>query len=623
VCGITGALDLNGHGALDRAGIERMTETLVHRGPDDSGIYLNNGVGLGFRRLSIIDLDQGNQPHSNEDGSLVSVCNGEIFNYMELKQELQAQGHRFRTDCDVEVLVHIYEEHGANLLHRLNGQFAFAIFDGNQQRLLLARDQMGVLPLFYTVTDGTLVFGSEIKAILAHSSVHRAVDLTGLDQVLSLPGLVSPRTMFRDIHSLKPGHFLVADHGQVQVHEYWDLVFPEQDSLDSSCSEPELVDQLDQQLRRSVRQRLNADVPVGFYLSGGLDSSLIAAVINDLLPGDRWHSFSIGFNQTDIDERRYQRLVSEMVSSDHHELVFDWPDISTRLQNAIYHTECPLRESYDTCSLALSEMVRQHGIKVILTGEGSDEMFGGYVGYRFDAVRQQQEQASPGPELFLEQEIRERLWGDPNLIYERDFYRYRETRAAIYASELADQLDQFCCESSELVDRAKIRGRHPVHKRSYLDFKLRLADHLLSDHGDRVALANAVEARYPFLDIELIELAKTIPVELLLRGSVEKYIVRKVAERYLPEAIVNREKFGFVAPGSPYLLRQNLEWLNDLLSYDKLKREGYLNPDTVARLIKIYTGDGFSVNQTFDIDLLMIIITFEIFLETFAMPNRS
>jgi asparagine synthase (glutamine-hydrolysing) len=623
VCGITGALDLNGHGSLDRASLERMTESIIHRGPDDSGIYLKNGIGLGFRRLSIIDLAQGNQPHSNEDGSLISICNGEIFNYQELKQELQARDHRFRTDCDVEVLVHLYEEHGADLLNRLNGQFALAIYDVYEQRLLLARDQMGVLPLFYTVADGTLVFGSEIKAILEHPSVDRAVDLTGFDQVLSLPGLVSPRTMFSNIHSLKPGHFLVAGHGEVRVHEYWDLVFPEQGSQDSSRSEPELVDQLDQQLRRSVRQRLNADVPVGFYLSGGLDSSLIAAVINDLLPGDRWHSFSIGFNQADIDERKYQQLVSEMVSSDHHELVFDWPDILTRLQTAIYHTECPVRESYDTCSLALSELVREHGIKVILTGEGSDEMFGGYVGYRFDAVRQQQEQAAPAPEVFLEQEIRERLWGDANLIYERDFFRYRETRAAVYASELADQLDQFCCESSELVDRDKIRGRHPVHKRSYLDFKLRLADHLLSDHGDRVALANAVEARYPFLDIELIELAKTIPVELLLRGSVEKYIVRKVAERYLPDAIVNREKFGFVAPGSPYLLKQNLEWLNDLLSYDKLKREGYLNPDTVTRLIKIYTGDGFSVNQTFDIDLLMIIITFEIFLETFAMPNRS
>jgi len=316
-------------------------------------------------------------------------------------------------------------------------------------------------------------------------------------------------------------------------------------------------------------------------------------------------------------------MVAKQTASIHHEILFDWPDIIRRIKTAVYHAESPLKESYNTCSLALSELVRGQGLKVILTGEGSDELFGGYVGYRFDLLQRDAADAFEDIQTQIEQEIRERLWGDRRFIYERNFFDFRETREALYAPMLTEMFDDFCSEGRPLVDVSKLDGRHPVHKRSYADFKLRLSDHLLSDHGDRVSLANSVEARYPFLDKDLIEFARTVPVELLLKDAVEKYIVKKAAQPYLPEAVIRRQKFGFVAPGSPYLLKQEVEWLNDLLSYEKIKREGYFNPETITRLSRIYRQENFTLNQTFENDLLMTVITFEMFLELFDMPDFS
>jgi asparagine synthase (glutamine-hydrolysing) len=625
MCGIAGIVDLKARPGVQKEVLQAMADTLIHRGPDDSGFHVEETWGLAFRRLSIIDLTTGNQPHYNEDRTLVSVCNGEIYNYRELKQALVAKGHRFRTNCDVEILVHLYEEYGAadisTGLNRLNGQFSLAIYDKKDQSLLLARDPVGITPLFYTEVDGSFIFASEIKAILKHPSVRRAVDPAGLDQVFTFPGIVSPTTMFRGIQSLKPGHYVLVRKGKVEIREYWDLVYPREEERGESQPESFYVERLNELLRQAVRYRLNADVPVGFYLSGGLDSSLIASIINDVYPGEKWHSFSIGFHQADIDERKYQRMVASRVNSLHHEILFDWPDILNRIKTAVYHAESPLKESYDTCSLALSEMVRNQGMKVILTGEGSDELFGGYVGYRFDMLHRDGADELDDVETQIEKEIRRRLWGDSRFLYERNFFEFRETREAIYSTALGSMLDDFCAEGRPLVDVSKMNGRHPLHKRSYVDFKLRLSDHLLSDHGDRVSLANSVEARYPFLDKEVIEFARTLPVEFLLKDAAEKYIVRKTAGRYLPGAVVNRQKFGFVAPGSPYLLKQDVQWVKDLLSYDKIRREGYFNPDTIERLKKTYLDDRFTVNQTFDNDLLMTVITFEIFLDLFDMPD--
>jgi asparagine synthase (glutamine-hydrolysing) len=620
MCGIVGIYHLAGEITPSQAILKKMADTIVYRGPDDEGYHIDKGVGLGFRRLSIIDLGGGHQPISNEDGSITLICNGEIYNYKALRQCLQAERHVFKTQCDIEVLVHLYEKQGENLFKNLNGQFAFALFDQKRQRLLLGRDHVGIAPLFYTVVDNTLIFGSEIKAILQHPAVKRDVDLTGLDQMLTFPGLISPRTMFKNIHALKPGHYLVAEKGRVSVHEYWDLSYPSSDDINYQLRETDALEMLDEQLRNAVNYRLNADVPVGFYLSGGLDSSLIASLIHTLSPGEHRHSFSIGFAQQEIDERRYQRMMVAQVQSQHHETIFDWQAISERLPAIIYHAESPLKESYNTCSLALSQLVHEHDIRVVLTGEGADELFAGYVGYRFDQQRQTEAEATDLDDL-LAQELQEKLWGDGQFFYEKNYHAFKDTKTALYSQHLVEQFDTIDCTQHPLVDKSKLQGRHPLHKRSYLDFKFRLSDHLLADHGDRVAYANSVEARYPFLDVNVIAAAQKLPPNLLLNGMLEKYILKQLSARYLPEAVIKREKFSFVAPGSPYLLQQNVPWINDLLSYQRIKQDGYFNPDTVERLKKIYGAPGFTLSQTFDDDLLMLVLTFNIFLDTFALPR--
>jgi len=622
MCGICGFSGFGDDRSSLRRVLESMTATLTHRGPDSAGFYLKDRVGLGFRRLSLIDLTGGNQPLFNEDNSLVLICNGEIFNYRELRVDLTKKGHRFRTNTDVEVLLHLYEEHGTEFFDKLNGQFAFALYDERQDQLLLARDHFGINPLYYALVDDNFVFGSEIKALLAHPLVRREVDLTGLDQILTLPGLVSPRTMFKGIHSLPSGHYLIVKHGKVEMHEFWDLNYPEEDQVSYEWSEKEYIDRLHELFANSVKLRLNADVPVGFYLSGGLDSSLIAGVIHQLYPDSGRHSFSIDFHDRSFSEGEYQRLMARQVGSVHHETRFDWSQIEGRLARVIYHCECPLKETYNTASIALSEAARGAGISAILTGEGADELFAGYVGYRFDRFRQNNHREY-NLKTILENELRLKLWGDELLFYEKEYLAYDETKLALYSEAVAESFKEFNFCNFGLVNKQRITGRHYIHQRSYLDFKLRMADHLLSDHGDKMALASSVEARYPFLDLPLVEFAQSMPPGLKLNEFTEKYALRRIAERVLPKTIAEREKYAFVAPGSPHLLNQSIDWIEDLLSFDRIKREGYFNPVAVENLKKHYREPGFKLDIPFETDLLIIVLTFGIFLETFNLPHLN
>ncbi|MES1241995.1 MAG: asparagine synthase (glutamine-hydrolyzing) [Acidobacteriota bacterium] len=620
MCGFVGYLDLRGERDVDREALARMTGRLVHRGPDSDGYFFGNAAALGFRRLSIIDLETGDQPLYNEDRSVVVVCNGEIYNYRELRSELVSKGHRFVSRSDVEVLVHLYEESGPGLLDRLNGQFAFAVYDSRQRELLLARDPFGINPLYYTVVDGILLFGSEIKALLEHPGVPRQVDLTGLDQVLSFPGVVSPRTMFKGIQSLPPGHYLRAARGTVEVREYWDLVYPEIGEPADGRPESYYKDRLAEILSRSVEYRLQADVPAGCYLSGGMDSSLVAALIERVSPGVPRHSFSVAFADGEISEVRYQKIMTERLSNQHHEIFFDWSAIAERLPEMVYHCECPVKETFNTCALALSEAARRAGVPVILAGQGADELFAGYMGYRFDRLGLRNGERD-GLDDLLEAELREQLWGDADIFYEMDYHAFRETKLAFYSPAVAESLGEFDCYNFDLVNRERLRNRDYIHQRSYLDFKLRLADHLLSDHGDKMLLAHSIEGRYPFLDVELVDFARQIPPQLKLKGFDEKYILKQVALDLVPRQIVEREKFGFRAPGSPYLLQQGIEWVRDLLSRDRVERQGYFNADVVERLKSRYSQPGFTLNPHLDVDLLMIVLTFNLLLDRFGLPD--
>jgi asparagine synthase (glutamine-hydrolysing) len=595
----------------------------VHRGPDSDGYEIVGSLGFAFRRLSIIDLTGGAQPIYNEDRSVVMICNGEIFNYQELKSFLEAKGHIFKTKTDVEVLVHLYEEKGPEMLNTLNGQFAFAIYDLRNKQLFLARDHFGILPLYYTVVDDVLIFASEIKAILRHPLTRRSVDLTGLDQVLSFPGLVSPRTVFKEIHGLKSGHYILAGIDGLKIVEYWELDYPRIGDVSYDRPDKYYVERLRELFARAVRYRLHADVPVGFYLSGGLDSSLMAAMIKaESDPEQTRHSFSILFTDKEINEAKYQRMMAWHVGSEHHEILFDWNEIAARLPDMIYHCECPVKETFNTCSMALSEAARRHGVPVVLTGEGADELFAGYVGYRFDQLNLRGNKPY-NLETILEDELREKLWGDKDLFYEVDQYPLRELKAALYSPGVNELFEDFECLNHDLINKERLRGRHLVHQRSYLDFKLRLSDHLLSEHGDRMALANSVEGRYPFLDIDLVEFSREIPPHLKINQYTEKYILKKIAEDLVPPQIIQREKFGFRAPGTPYLLQQNIEWINDLLSYERIKRQGYFNPVMTERLKKQYSQPGFRLHPHLESDLLMVVLAFGLLLDLFDLPSLN
>ena len=622
MCGIAGFISIDDKRPADRNIVMRMADTLTHRGPDSAGYFVDGHAALGFRRLSIIDLETGNQPIYNEDGSIVVICNGEIFNYGELRRTLERQGHSFRTKSDVEVLVHLYEEKGVEFLNDLNGQFAFAIYDRKNQTMFLARDQLGINPLYYTIVKGALVFASEVKAILAHPLVPREVDLTGLDQILSFPGLVSPRTMFKGVQSLKTGHYVVVDTKGVRVKEYWDLNYPEIDTPHHEQSQAYYEDRLRECFERSVAYRLQADVPVGFYLSGGLDSSMIAAMIKRVSPNTTRHSFSVGFTDKELSEVKHQRLMAETVGSVHHELIFDETDITERLERMIYHCECPVKETFNVCSMALSQAARDSGVSVVLTGQGADELFAGYMGYRFDGAGLRGDR-NYDLEAALEDEIRERLWGDPNLFYETDQYAFKEVKTALYSEPVNRSYDEFDCLNFPLVNKDKLRNRHPVHQRSYLDFKLRLADHLLIEHGDRMAMANSVEARHPFLDLDFVEFAQTIPPGLKLNNLTEKYILKRAARDLVPRSILEKEKFGFRAPAGTFLSKASSEVIGDLLSFERIKQQGYFNPDAVERIKSKYAQEGFKLNAHTEVDLLMVVLTFGLFLEIFKMPSLN
>ena len=617
MCGIFGFVKYNDRtSGEDENILHKMSEKLIHRGPDAQNTLLFDNVGFGFTRLSIIGLSNGMQPIYNEDETLVLICNGEIFNYIELKKYLKSKGHSFRTGSDVEVILHLYEEKGTRFLNDLNGQFAFVLFDKRKKLLFCVRDQMGILPFFYTFCNNTFIFGSEIKAILEHPSVSASADVVGLDQVFAFPGLISPRTMFQNIRSLENGHFLlIGDDANITDHEYWDLPMSPDETVLYGKTEAKYLEELEYHFENAVKLRLRSDVPTGLYLSGGLDSALIAMKVDQISNQETKKGFSIDFPDSQISESAYQKIIAKKCHADLYQKTLPYSDISKQLQQAIYYCECPIKETYNIASLHLSRSVKDIDLKVILSGEGADEFFAGYVGYRFDKMRGQSLMKNPASKE--EYDLRTRIWGDGDFIYETNLFESEQLRRNIYSDALRSDFNEINCLNHQIINREKLQGRDLLHKRSYIDYKLRLVDHLISDHGDRMAMANSVEVRYPFLDKDLVEFSTRVPSDLKLNEFTEKYILRKMGEKSVPKEILDREKFGWVAPGSPYLLQNNIEYINDILSYETIKRQGYFNADYIEKLKRQYSKPGFSINAPFETDLLIIVITFGIFLEQF------
>ncbi len=611
MCGICGFMNISSGERPQEAVVQNMLRVIRHRGPDGSRTLMLDGAALGFDRLSFIDLDGGMQPLQNERKTVSMICNGEIFNFQELRDELTAKGHIFATKTDVEVIVHLYEEHGPDFVNRLNGQFAIALYDAELRQMLLIRDHIGICPLFYTFTDGRIIFASEIKAILEYPGVKRRLNLKAVDQLMNFPGIVSPVTFFDGIYSLEGGHMLLVRPGQeVQNREYWDLIYSAEEEEDKG--EAYYAETLRELLRNAISRRLVADVPIGFYISGGLDSSVVACFISKYLLNG-CYSFSAEISSADLDESRFQKMIRDSVGSQHYSVKVAEEEIWASLPSVIYHAEAAVKESYDAAAFLLSKLVSQSPAKAVLTGQGSDEFFCGYVGYALDLFRNMQKGRMSAEEC----EINERLWGDPYFRYERIHPEIRKIHMQLYSKDVRGEIDQFSAFASSPIRVDRVKGLSSQRRRSYIDWKLRLSDHLLGEHGDRMFFSHSVEGRHPFLDREVLDFVTKMPDKYKLNGTNEKYILKKAAAGIVPDEVLKRKKFPFQAPGMSALVKRSggEDFLNDAL----LKKYGIFDVDYVNMLKQMYQKEDFKLMGAYEIDYLLIVMTVTMLCERFSL----
>ncbi len=603
MCGIAGCVAPDGF-EIDADILARMQGMLEHRGPDDRGMYVEAAAGLAHTRLSIIDLDGGAQPMPNEDASLWITFNGEIFNYIELREQLLARGHRFRSVSDTEVILHLFEDAGRDALHQLNGQWAFAIWNPLTRTLVLSRDRLGVRPLFYTVCGKQLLFASEIKALFAHPGVSRDIDPIGLDNIFTFWTTIAPRTIFKDVHELPPGHTLIWHDGRITVEQYWQPSFTPGDAR----GEADARDALRDVLTTATRLRLRSDVPVGAFLSGGLDSSLIAA----LAQRERarpLHTFSVTFDEPEFDEGAYQREVVAALGTIHHELRCGVDDIGRVFPDVVWHAETPLLRTAPAPLYLLSQHAREHGYKVVLTGEGADEVFGGYDIFKEDKVRRFCA-ALPAsrrrallvkrlypylPQLQRQPVAALRAFFDEGRDDPRDpcfshLPRWRATsRAKLFFSDAMRAAISCYDGRADVASRlpADVDSWDPLCRSQYLEMTHLLPGMILSSQGDRVAMAHGVEGRFPFLDREVVGFASGVRPTLKLKALKEKYLLKQLAREVLPESICRRPKQPYRAPGATAIFSAAArDYVDDLLSPTQLRHDGIFDSSAVERLLR-------------------------------------
>lgn len=593
MCGIAGILNLDPSRIAPADVLDRMLESIIHRGPDDNGRLVDGELAMGMRRLSIIALADGKQPIFDESGRYAVVFNGEIYNYIELRRQLISGGHTLKTHSDTEVIVHLYEEYGKDCLEHLRGMFGFAIWDNRKRELFIARDRLGIKPLYYAERAGTLLFGSEIKALLQHPDLSASLDRRALGDYLSLKYVPAPRTLFTGVHVLPPGHYLIACDGKIQIQQYWDLSFQK---TETPKSEGEYLEQLDSLLRESVRLRLRSDVPFGAFLSGGLDSSIIVALMADEL-NEPVKTFSVGFAGAEgKDELPYAKIVADRFGCEHYTLAISSRDFLEHAERVLWHLDQPIADQATVATHMVAGLARQH-VKMVLTGEGGDELFAGYARY-------QGERYSPWtrhcPGL-LGKGIRNAASMLPGL---------RRGKIAINALTIRDEATRFANWFPMFSDDAKASlldewsaeessgARHvfdrylrqcdataPLDRMLYCDTKAWLADYLLL-RGDKLTMANSLEARVPLLDHKLVEFAAQLPTNLKLNGTTHKYLLKKLGSTLLPDSIVHRKKQGFPIPIEQWLRKEARSLVHDALSPDSLQRRGLFNPQVVGSLIR-------------------------------------
>jgi asparagine synthase (glutamine-hydrolysing) len=631
MCGIAGIINFNSFEDKEPL-LRRMLGLIQHRGPDAFGIYVNGVVGLASTRLSIIDLSGGDQPIHNEDKTIWIVYNGEVFNYPELRHDLERSGHRFYTRTDTEVLVHLYEEHGLDFFNKLNGQFGLALWDQRKDALLLGRDRLGIRPLFYCLNGDRLVFGSEVKAIFADSRIPRTIDLQTLSDIFTCWAPLGDLTPFQDIRQLMPGHYAVFSRKGMDIHRYWQVSFSE--SGNGQRPLIDWVEELKSLLYDAAKIRLRADVPVGAYLSGGLDSTYISSLVKRFF-NNKLCTFSVSFSDGRFDETPYQERAVEALQTDHQSIRCTEKDIGEVFPKVIWHTEVPILRTAPAPLFMLSKLVRDNSFKVVLTGEGSDEIFAGYDIFKEDRLRrfwarQPLSRIRPRlfqklyPDIFRQENSRsqaflENFFKKGLLEVDSPLYSHliRWENTAQIKTFFSDELQKQVGKMNPFQDRFisglpyEMGNWDSLSRGQYTEISIFLSNYLLSSQGDRMAMAHAVEGRFPFLDYRVVEFACKLPSRYRLHVLKDKFILREAAQDLIPRELANRPKQPYRAPISRCFLGKNSNpYVEDLLSEGSLSRSGYFHPGRVSRLMeKCRRQEGFLLSERENMALVGIIST--------------
>jgi len=596
MCGICGIFKFAESDPVDRVAIERMTEALAHRGPDDSGYFVKGRVGLGHRRLSIIDLSGGRQPIFNEDRSAAIIFNGEIYNYRALAAVLSSAGHIFKTRSDTETILHAYEEYGDDCVDQLRGMFGFAIWDRGKRRLLLARDRLGVKPIYYYRNARFLAFASEIKSLLEIAAIPREVNPEALDLYLSLRYVPGPQTMFKNIFRLQPGHILVADDGGVRITKYWDIEYPDPEPRSAEY----LLERFRELLEESVRLRLLSEVPLGVFLSGGLDSSAILATMTKIGGGDRVKTFSVGYEASGSEEEKanefeYARLAAGAFASDHHEYRLDAGDFAAFVPDLVRYLDEPLADPSCIPLYFISKLAREH-ITVVLSGEGADEILAGYGIYgRMQALDRIYRASGPLSGLvswIARLTPSERLRHYVRMCGQPLEGRYEGVSRGFSAEGKLRLIgrDRFNRSERRLHEIfggyfKTVEKASPLDRMLYVDAKVWLPDDILVK-ADKMTMANGLELRVPFLDHKLVEFAATLPNASKIHGKGGKTILRKAMRGVLPDAIVDRPKKGFPIPIGSWLRTSLRQFTRDHLLAADSACGRYVERGEIARLVR-------------------------------------
>lgn len=596
MCGISGMVYFDQNRPVLLEDLKRMCDAIVHRGPDDEGFFIDRNAGLGMRRLSVIDLATGRQPISNEDGRVWIVFNGEIFNYAVLRKELEGKGHKFSTNTDTETIVHAYEEYGEGCVEKLNGMFAFAIWDGRHRKLFIARDRLGVKPLYYFFNDRFLLFGSELKALLEYKEVPRDVDFEALDSFLTMEYIPAPLSIFKGIRKLPPGYTLILQDRKVEIQQYWDLRFNR-----LTGREEDLGQALFDLLQDAVRIRLVSDVPLGAFLSGGIDSSTIVCMMSECM--DRpVKTFSIGFDDPSYNELKYARVVAKRFGTDHQELTLK-PDVVHLVQDLVKYLDEPLADVSVFPTYLVSRLARQN-VTVVLSGDGGDELFAGYEWYIADKIgryyrrlpaamrdrwipwavdRIPPSAKKKGFTNKLKRFVEGALLSDSLQHFRWSIFMMEEAKNQLYSEDLKRAVDGLDTSSRFTHYLDAFREADPLWQQQYADIKTYLVDDILVK-VDRMSMANSLEARTPFLDYRVVEFAASLPSHLKLNGFRSKYLLKRSMASRLPAEIIHRKKEGFSIPMKNWLRQELRPLMEEYLSESRIRKEGLFNAPYIKKL---------------------------------------